>query len=65
MATIFKWLMRGFLALCVLLALAIAGAWYLAKRSVPAYSGKVAVAGITAPVEMNSERSWIDFLSLE
>ena len=52
MASIFKWLLRGFLALCVVLALAGVGVWVLIKRSVPDYSGRVAVAGVSAPVEI-------------
>ncbi len=52
MALIFRWLVRltaVLVALCVLVVLMV---YWLAARSLPEYSDQVAVAGLTAPVEI-------------
>jgi len=52
MATIFRWLLRLFLALVVLVAVAVGLIYWLASRSLPNYSATLSVAGITQPVEI-------------
>lgn len=52
MALTFRWLLRLFTALVVLALLALAIAYWFASRSLPDYNADLAVAGITAPVEI-------------
>ena len=52
MATIFIWLLRGFIALVALTVLAIACAYWFASRSLPDYSATHQVHGISETVEM-------------
>jgi penicillin amidase len=52
MVTLFRWLLRLFTAFVVLVALAVAGAYYFASRSLPDYSAHLRVAGISGPVEI-------------
>ncbi len=52
MAKIFRWLLRVFTALVVLVLLAGTLVYWLASRSLPDYSADHEVAGITAPVEI-------------
>jgi len=52
MATTFRWLMRLFGLLFVLLLLSIVTVYYLAARSLPDYSRSHRVAGLSAPVEV-------------
>jgi penicillin amidase len=52
MVQVFRWLMRGVLALMALVAVALVGSYWLASRSLPEYNARVEVAGLTAPVEI-------------
>ncbi len=52
MREIFKWLFRIATALVVLGVLAIVLAYFLLSRSLPVYDKRLAVEGITAPVEI-------------
>ena len=52
MVTLFRWLLRSFLALVALGFVAFAGVYYLASRSLPDYNAARTVAGITAPLEI-------------
>ena len=52
MATVFRWLLRLFLALALVLFLAGLAAYYVASRSLPDYNAHATVQGITAPVEI-------------
>lgn len=52
MAKIFRWLLRAFTALVVLVLLAGTLVYWLASRSLPDYSADHEVAGIAAPVEI-------------
>ena len=52
MALIFRWLIRLASALIVLGVGVLVLAYYFASRSLPDYDGTLAVAGITAPVEI-------------
>ena len=45
MAFLFRWLMRGFLALAALAALGLGLAYYLASQSLPDYNAKLSIAG--------------------
>ncbi len=52
MVTAFRWLLRIFGMLVALAALAAAGAYYFASRSLPDYSATHAMPGLEAPVEI-------------
>ena len=52
MATLFSWLLRGFVAICALAALALFGVYYLAARSLPDYDATHHMPGVTTPVEI-------------
>jgi penicillin amidase len=52
MAALFRWSLRLFTAVAVLLALALALAWTFAARSLPDYDARHRVAGIAGPVEI-------------
>ncbi|MDP2087298.1 MAG: penicillin acylase family protein [Gemmobacter sp.] len=52
MPTAFRWLLRSFTALLVLLALALAFLWTVLSRSIPDYGGTWRVAGISGPMEI-------------
>ena len=52
MATVFRWLLRSFLALATLALLAGAAAYYIASGSLPDYSAAYRVRGLTAGVEI-------------
>ncbi len=52
MITVFRWLFRITLGAIVLVAGALALAWYFAARSLPDYDATAEVAGISAPVEI-------------
>lgn len=50
--TLFRWLVRLFLGLALIVLLAVVGVSYFASRSVPDYAGERRVDGISAPVEI-------------
>lgn len=52
MASVFRWLLRGFTALGVLIILALGLAYYFATRSIPDYDADYALAGLSGPVEI-------------
>ncbi|MEM9010718.1 MAG: penicillin acylase family protein [Pseudomonadota bacterium] len=52
MTTLFRWLLRGFLAASVLAGLALLLAYYLATGSIPDYDDERTVAGLDGPVEI-------------
>jgi len=52
MAKIFRWLLRAFTALVILILVVGFLVYWLASRSLPDYSADHQVAGITAPVEI-------------
>lgn len=52
MAVLFRWLLRLFLAALALAALALGGAYYLATRSLPDYSARYELQGLSGPVEI-------------
>lgn len=52
MPTAFRWLLRSFTALLVLLALVLAFLWTVLSRSIPDYGGTWRVAGISGPMEI-------------
>lgn len=52
MLTLFRWLLRGTVAVLLLAGAAAALVWYFAIRSLPPYQGQEAIAGLTAPVEI-------------
>lgn len=52
MITTFRWLLRIFLGLVVLGALAVAVAWYVFSRSIPDYNAAYRVNGLTAEIEI-------------
>lgn len=52
MLTLFRWLVRLTVGLIVGAVLAVALVWYFAVRSLPDYTARHAVAGISAPVEI-------------
>ena len=52
MAHVFKWLIRLAGAMILVSLLAVLGGYYLLSRSLPDYDKDVAVAGLTAPVEI-------------
>lgn len=52
MAVLFKWLMRLFTGLLLLLGLTGAGLYWLASRSVPDYNAGFTLDGLTGPVEI-------------
>ena len=52
MATTFRWLLRLFLGLAVLLLLAGLVVYYVAARSLPDYDETRQVTGLTAPLEI-------------
>jgi penicillin G amidase len=52
MATTFRWLLRIFTALVVLILLGMGGVYWMASRSLPDYNADHQVAGLTGPVEI-------------
>jgi len=50
MHVILKWLVRIFGVLAVLAVVGLLAAWYLVSRSLPAYEGALALAGLDGPV---------------
>lgn len=52
MARAFRWLLRVFLALSLLIGLAVFIAYWFAARSLPDYDVEIALPGISAPVEI-------------
>ncbi len=52
MATTFRWLLRIFTALVVLILLGMGGIYWMASRSLPDYNADHQVAGLTGPVEI-------------
>ncbi|MEM9851969.1 MAG: penicillin acylase family protein, partial [Pseudomonadota bacterium] len=52
MRTVFRWLLRGFVALGVLVLGALLLVYYFASRSIPDYNADYTVAGIEGPVEI-------------
>ena len=52
MLTTFRWLVRIFVGLIVLLLLTLAILYYFLSRSLPDYNATYAVSGITAPIEI-------------
>ena len=56
MAFLFRWLMRGFLALAALAAAGLALAWYLAGQSLPDYDRSLTLAGPDREIEIVRDR---------
>ena len=56
MAFLFRWLMRGFLALAALAAAGLALAWYLAGQSLPDYDRSLTLAGPEREIEIVRDR---------
>ncbi len=52
MALIFRWLLRGFVALSILALAALFAVYYLAARSLPDYSATRRLPGVATPVEI-------------
>lgn len=52
MALVFKWLMRAFLALAVIVGLIVVVVTYLASRSLPEYTATHTLPGVSSPVEI-------------
>lgn len=52
MPTVFRWLVRLFLASLTLSVLVLFGVYYFASRSLPDYDAEVTVDGLTAPLEI-------------
>ncbi|QDY69033.1 penicillin acylase family protein [Qingshengfaniella alkalisoli] len=52
MTRVFRWMFRLFIGLSACAAIAVAGVYYLAARSLPDYSEDYTVAGVAAPVEI-------------
>jgi penicillin G amidase len=52
MATLFRWLVRLVAAALFLVVLVAVGVYFFASRSLPNYSDRRALAGLTAPVEI-------------
>jgi len=52
MATVFTWLFRATVALCALVLLAGLLTYYFASRSLPNYTARLVVPGISAPIEI-------------
>jgi len=52
MPTAFRWLLRGFAALLVLVVLVLAFLWTVLSRSIPDYGGTWTVPGISGPMEI-------------
>ncbi|MCP5039368.1 MAG: penicillin acylase family protein [Rhodobacteraceae bacterium] len=52
MATLFRWLVRGFVAVSVSGALVILSLYYLASRSLPDYDATHILQGVATPVEI-------------
>ncbi len=52
MITLFRWLLRIFTGLVVLLALGLTISYYFLSRSLPDYSADYTLAGISAPVQI-------------
>ena len=50
--TLFRWLVRLFLALTLFALLAVIGVYFFASRSLPDYDGRRVVEGVSAPVEI-------------
>ncbi len=57
MATTFRWLLRIFLGLAALAALALVAAYWFLSRSLPDYDARVEAPGIAAPVEIVRDTS--------
>ncbi|HUF87729.1 MAG TPA: penicillin acylase family protein [Thermohalobaculum sp.] len=57
MTVILRWLVRIFAAAVVALAVAAALAWYLVSRSLPEYSGTLALDGLDAEVRITRDAS--------
>ena len=56
MAFLFRWLMRGFLALATLAAAGLGLGWYLASQSLPDYDRTLTLAGPDQEVEIVRDR---------
>ena len=52
MALAFRWLFRLFVGLLLLAGLALLIAYWFASRSLPDYSQRIEVPGLSAPVEI-------------
>lgn len=52
MPTVFRWLLRSFTALVLVLALVLAALWTVLSRSIPDYGGTWPVSGISGPMEI-------------
>ncbi|WP_298357833.1 penicillin acylase family protein [uncultured Litoreibacter sp.] len=59
MAALFRWSMRLFLGLALLVLLAVLAVYYLASRSLPDYGASFEVPGISAPVEIVRNNSGV------
>jgi penicillin amidase len=56
MAFLFRWLMRGFLALAALAALGLFLAYYLASQSLPDYNARLSIAGPAQEIDIVRDR---------
>ncbi|MDR6265392.1 penicillin acylase family protein [Roseobacter sp. N2S] len=52
MAVAFRWLLRGFLGLVLLITLALLLVYYFATRSIPDYNADYSLRGLNGPVEI-------------
>ncbi|HET7410979.1 MAG TPA: penicillin acylase family protein [Paracoccaceae bacterium] len=62
---VLKWLLRLFVAMLALLAIAAMLGWYLVGRSLPDWSGEVAVAGLDAPVRIIRDANAVPHIRAE
>ncbi|MBB5223238.1 penicillin amidase [Amaricoccus macauensis] len=56
MAFLFRWLMRGFLALAALAAVGLFLAYYLASQSLPDYNARLSIAGPAQEIDIVRDR---------
>ena len=56
MVTMFRWVLRGFLATLAVFLLALGGIYFLLTRSLPDYSATHRVDGISGPVQIVRDR---------
>ena len=62
---VLKWLLRLFVGVLVLLAVAAALGWYLVSRSLPDWSGDLMVAGLEAPVRIVRDANAVPHIRAE
>ncbi len=62
---VLKWLLRLFVAMLVLLAVAVALGWYLVSGSLPDWSGEVTAAGLDRPVRIVRDANAVPHIRAE